>query len=202
MIKIFSRAYRHRGYGGNFRKWITTNSLKPYKSFGNGSAMRVSPVGFAFDNLEKVLEIAKKSAEVTHNHPEGIKGAQAIASAIFLAKIGKTKDEIKNFIEKQFNYDLNFTIEEIRQHFSTNATCQGSVPHSIVAFLDSTDYESAVRLAISLGGDTDTAAAMAGSIAIAYYKKMPAYIEKTAFEMLPIEFKEIVLDFEHKYGNF
>ncbi|MCX7999109.1 MAG: ADP-ribosylglycohydrolase family protein, partial [Leptospiraceae bacterium] len=192
--------YRGRGYGGNFKKWLQNNSMQPYGSFGNGSGMRVSPVGFAFNDLDTVLDVAKQSAEVTHNHPEGIKGAQAIASSIFLARQGKTKQEIKDYISKTFGYNLNFTIDEIRPTYKFDVTCQGSVPQAIVAFLDSSDFENAIRLAISIGGDSDTIACMTGGIASAYYKSIPQEIVDFVMKQLPKEFIEIIHQFDEKYG--
>jgi ADP-ribosylglycohydrolase len=142
---------------------------KPYNSYGNGSGMRVSPVGFYARSLKEALKLAEESAEVTHNHPEGIKGAQTIASAIYLARMGKSKQEIKEYIEDEFDYDLSRTCDEIRPDYCFNETCQGCCPEAIIAFLESEDYESAVRLAVSLGGDSDTIACMTGSIAAAFY---------------------------------
>jgi len=156
---------RGRGYGGSFRNWLQEDNLKPYGSYGNGSAMRASAVGFAFDDLETVLQFAKQTAEVTHNHPEGIKGAQATATAIFLARQGKSKQEIRNYITSTFNYNLDFTLNEIRPTYNFDVTCQGSVPQAIVAFLESSDFENAIRLAISIGGDSDTIACITGGIA-------------------------------------
>lgn len=164
--------YPHAGYGGMFRRWLFSMSpetRKPYNSFGNGSGMRVSPCGFYARSIEEALDLARQSAEVTHNHPEGIKGAQAIASAIFLAKRGESKPAIKDYIEKTFGYDLHRTLDEIRPDYDFDVTCQGSCPEAILAFLESNDYESAIRLAISLGGDSDTIACMAGGIAAAFY---------------------------------
>ena len=183
MYQWYARNFRNRGYGGMFRKWIDTENPQPYNSFGNGSAMRISPVGFAYDTLEETLEMAKKSAEVTHNHPEGIKGAQAIASAIFLARKGKTKEEIKNYIESTFGYDLSRTVAEIKPGYWFQETCQGSVPEAITCFLESTDYESCVRLTIWLGGDCDTTACMAGGIAEAFYG-VPDHIKSKVYEIL------------------
>ena len=174
-FKQYGRRYPHAGFGGMFRKWLNSDSLAPYYSFGNGSAMRVSPVGFAFDTIDDVLAEARRSAEVTHNHPEGIKGAQAIAAAILLARQKETKSSIKEFIEKNFGYDLSRTLEEIRPHYQFDETCQGSVPQAIIAFLESDSYEDAVRKAISLGGDSDTLACMAGGIAQAYYRTCLLY---------------------------
>jgi ADP-ribosylglycohydrolase len=199
-IRDYGRKYFDRGYGGNFRHWLLSDSLKPYGSYGNGSAMRVSAVGFAFNDIKKVLAIAKRSAEVTHDHPEGIKGAQATATAIFLARKGKTKEEIKDYITSQFNYDLNFTLDEIRATYEFDVTCQGSVPQAIVAFLESSDFESAIRLAISIGGDSDTIACIAGGIASAYYKDIPREILDFVVKRLPNEFIEIINKFDGLYG--
>ncbi len=171
--KLFGRNFPNRGYGGRFRQWLASDDLAPYQSYGNGSAMRVSPVGFAFDKLYEVLAEAKESASATHDHPEGIKGAEAIASAIFLARQGKTKEEIKTYITDTFGYNLERTIAKIRPTYTFDATCQGTVPEAIIAFLDSHNFESCIRLAVSLGGDADTLAAMAGGIAQAYYGKIP-----------------------------
>ncbi len=172
-IRAYGRRYPRRGYGGMFKEWLTHDFDEPYHSYGNGSAMRVSPVGFAFDDLEQVLEEARKSAEVTHNHPAGIAGAQAVASAIFLARQGESKDHIRRYIEDTFDYDLQRSIEQIRPDYKFDVTCQGSVPEAILAFLEAADYEQAIRLAISLGGDADTQAAIAGGIAQAFFQKIP-----------------------------
>ena len=150
-LKEYGRAYPNAGYGGMFGKWLMSETFEPYGSFGNGSAMRVSPIGFAFDDLETVLREAEKSAAVTHNHIEGIKGAQAVAAAIFLARQNKSKSEIKEFIKERFGYDLDRKLDDIRQWYRFDVTCQGSVPEAIIAFLESHDYESAVRKAVSIG---------------------------------------------------
>jgi ADP-ribosylglycohydrolase len=197
----YGRKYRGRGYGGSFIKWLQENNLKPYGSFGNGSAMRVSAVGFAFNDIETVLEVAKQSAEVTHNHPEGIKGAQATATAIFLARQGKSKQEIKDYITQTFNYNLDFTLDEIRPTYKFDETCQGSVPQAIVAFLESSDFESAIRLAISIGGDSDTIACITGGIASAYYKEIPKEIMDFVAEKLPSEYIEIMNKFDEQYNR-
>ncbi len=197
----YGRKYPDRGYGGKFYFWLQNRNLKPYGSYGNGSAMRVSPVGFAYKNMADVLRVAKKTAIVTHDHPEGIKGAQAIAAAIFLAKTRKTKNEIKNYIANTFNYDLNFTLDEIRRDYQFDVSCQGSVPQSIVAFLESKDFENAIRLAISIGGDSDTIACITGGIASAYYKDIPAKILEFVSSKLPFEFIEILNNFDEKIVN-
>lgn len=192
LMQSYGRRYPYAGYGGMFRSWLNEENPEPYYSFGNGSAMRVSPVGWAFDTLEETLDAAKKSAEVTHNHPEGIKGAQATAACIYLARTKKTKQEIKEYIESYFGYDLNRTCNEIRPNYFFDSSCQGSVPESIIAFLESSDYESAVRLAVSLGGDTDTMGAITGSIAEAYYRNIPEIIRKESKTRLPEEFIKIL----------
>lgn len=197
----YGKKYPDRGYGAQFQNWIHTQSLIPYNSFGNGSAMRVSPVGFAYNNLEKVIKIAKQSAEVSHDHPEGIKGAQAIATAVFLARIGKSRQEIKNFVKNTYIYDLDFTLDSVRPTYIFQETCQNTVPHAIVAFLESSDYESAIRLAVSLGGDSDTIACMTGGIAAAYYKEIPSNIIDAVAAKLPDEFIEIINEFEKKIIN-
>jgi len=163
--------------------------------------MRVSPVGFAFDTLDKVLEEAKSSAEVTHNHPEGIKGAQATAAAIYLARTGKSKNEIKEYIESTFKYDLSATLTEIRPGYRFDPTCQGSVPQAVIAFLESSSYEDAVRKAISLGGDTDTQACITGGIAQAYYKTIGGDIVKKARKILDAGLLAVVDAFSTKYGG-
>ena len=172
-MRAYGRKYPDRGYGGMFREWLASDDMGPYQSFGNGSAMRVSPVGWAFRELSDVMEEARCSAVVTHDHPEGVKGAQAIAVAVFLARTGASKDEMRDRIEAMFGYDLHRHIERIRPSYTFDVTCQGSVPEALIAFLDSTDVEHAIRLAISLGGDADTLACMAGAVAQAHYKKVP-----------------------------
>ena len=194
-LKAYGRRFPHAGYGGAFRKWLFSDSLLPYNSFGNGSAMRVSPVGFFFATLEQVLAEAERSAGVTHNHPEGIKGAQVTAAAIFLARHGAGKEAIKQYITKFSGYNLEQSLAEIRPHYSFDATCQGSVPQAVRAFLESADYEDALRKAISIGGDSDTIACIAGGIAQAFYKKIPTTIISKTKEILAPELLEIVEQF-------
>ena len=198
-LKEYGRKYPYAGYGGSFRVWLASASLLPYNSFGNGSAMRVSPVGFAYDTLEKVLEEAEKSAAVTHNHLEGIKGAKATAAATFLARQKESKPAIKRYVEKQFNYDLSQTLDEIRPIYDFDETCQGTVPEAIIAFLESTDYEDAVRKAVSLGGDSDTIACITGGIAQAYYGAVPSRIVKKVEQILPPDLLSIVSRFNDVY---
>lgn len=195
----FGNEYQGRGYGGKFLGWLMSRDPKPYNSWGNGSAMRVSPVGWAYDNLDDVLENAKKSAEVTHNHPEGIKGAQATAAAVFLARTGRSKDEIKKYVETTFGYDLSRTCDEIREVYEYNETCQRTVPEAITAFLESNDFEDAIRNAVSLGGDSDTLACIAGGIAQAFYKDIPEYIIENSLRLLPEELIKILEDFSQFY---
>ena len=202
-ILDYGKRYPNRGYGTSFFKWLAHDTpAPPYNSWGNGSAMRVSAVGFAYNDLDKVLKKAEKTAVVTHNHPEGIKGAQATAAAIFLARTGKNKAEIKAYIEQKFGYDLDFTLDEIRPTFPFDESCQGTVPQSIVALLESTDYDSAIRLAISLGGDSDTIACITGGIAIAFYKEMSQVIvDKIRREYLPPAFVTIIDEFDLVFNN-
>ncbi|MEE0492451.1 ADP-ribosylglycohydrolase family protein [Catenibacterium sp.] len=168
-MQSWGRRYPHEGYGGYFRRWLTARHPEPYNSFGNGSAMRVSAAGWLYDSLEKTRVVAKATANVTHNHPEGIKGAEATASAIFMARNGSSKEEIKKYIENEFHYDLNRTLDEIRPSFHMDETCQKTVPEAIIAFLEARNFEDAIRNAVSLGGDTDTLGAITGSIAEAYF---------------------------------
>ncbi len=168
-MRYYGRKYPNAGYGHKFWQWLKSPYPKPYNSFGNGSAMRVSSAAWLFQDLETVRKMARLSALVTHNHPEGIKGAEAVASAIFLARTGSTKEHIKSYIEDHFAYDLSRTCDEIRPGYQFEGSCQDSVPEAIIAFLESTGLEDAIRTAVSLGGDTDTQAAIAGSIAEAFY---------------------------------
>ena len=191
--------YSNVGYGGMFFRWLISAEPKPYNSFGNGSAMRVSPVGWFANSLEETLELAKTTAEVTHNHPEGIKGAQAVAVAVYMARNGSSKSEIRQYIQQHFpGYDLDRDCDTIRRDYRFDVTCQGSVPESIIAFLESVDYESAVQLAVSLGGDSDTMAAIAGSIAAAYYREIPDAITGQCLSKLPTEIIDIITTFAEK----
>lgn len=192
--------YPKGGYGVRFSCWLTSKNPEPYNSLGNGSAMRVSPCGMFAVTLEEALLLAKESAEVTHNHPEGIKGAQATAAAIFLAKKGKSKEEIRDYICDNF-YKLDKSLDKIRETYKYNETCMDTVPQAIVAFLESTDFEDAIRNAVSLGGDCDTLTAITGSIAWAYYRSMFATddlpeISKKALEFLPDEFVDVISEFD------
>lgn len=197
----YYRAYPHAGYGGNFRRWARRRSREPYNSWGNGSAMRVSPVGTVGDSLEEVLAESRKSAEVTHNHAEGIRGAQATAVAIFLARSGHTKADIKTHIEQNFEYDLSSRLEDIREEYTFDVSCQGSVPQSIIAFLEAESFEDTVRNAISLGGDADTMAAIAGSIAEPFYGGVPEDIRLRILSALDKRLRGIVDEFIERYGD-
>ena len=191
----YTNAYPNRLYGAGFMNWVQTGSRKPYHSWGNGSAMRVSPVGFAFNDAESVLDKARRSAEVTHNHPEGIKGAQATALSVLMARKGSSKDEVRETIAAKFEYNLNRTVEQIRPEYEFDESCQGTVPEAIIAFLDSYDYESAIRLAISLGGDADTLACITGGIASAFYGGVPREIAEPALSKLDKPLREVVDQF-------
>jgi len=181
-MRELGNMYIDAGYGGRFYEWLINDEMGPYRSFGNGSAMRVSPVAYAEETLEGVERLARWSAEVTHDHPEGIKGAQAIAGATFLARTGASKEEIREYIENNY-YDLGFTLDEIRPGYRFDVTCQGSVPQAIVCFLEAEDYEDAVRNAVSLGGDSDTIAAMAGAVAEAFFG-IPEELEEEGLRFL------------------
>lgn len=199
-LREWYRLYPERGYGPDFRRWAASEATVQGYSMGNGSAMRVSPVGFAFDSLEKVLEEARKSAEPSHGHPEGIKGAQAVASAVFFARTGSTKAAIKEYVEETFGYNLSERLNGIREYYRFDVTCPGSVPQAILAFLESDDYEDAIRKAISLGGDSDTIACIAGGIAHAFYKTIPAEIIHGVMEVLDERLKTIVIRFMERFG--
>lgn len=186
-------------YCGIFTRWIRKDDVGPYNSWGNGSAMYVTAAGFAFEIIEETLRAAQISAEVTHNHPEGIKGAQATA-AIFLARTCKSKEEIRTYITKNFGYKLNYTGEDIRLDYRFEESCQETVPQTLVALLDSKDHENAIRLTISLGGDVDTMGAITGAIAAAYYKAIPDELVKFTLDKLPQDLKDNVLEFEEKYN--
>ena len=190
-MKEWGHLYPHAGYGGRFIGWLSSPVSEPYNSFGNGSAMRVSPCGWLYDDMDETRRMARLSAEVTHNHPEGIKGAESTAAAIFMARNGSTKEEIKAYIEDEFGYDLDRTCDDIRPEYVFDVTCQGSVPESIIAFLDGNDYEDVIRNAISLGGDTDTQAAIAGSIAEAFFG-IPEEIIEQGKKFIPADMQEVI----------
>ena len=192
--------YPNCGYGGNFYYWIMYDpTKKPYNSFGNGSAMRTSACAWVANSLEEALHLAEVCAAVSHNHPEGIKGAQATTACIYLAREGKSKEEIRKYVEDNF-YELNFTIDEIRPAYTFNVTCQGSVPQAIECFLESTSYEDAIRNCISIGGDCDTTGAICGAIAEAFYG-VPNELINECRKMLPDELLNVVLEFTKCYAT-
>lgn len=192
--------FPNAGYGGTFIHWALSRSPSPYNSWGNGSAMRVSPVAWACDTIETVMEEAKRTAAVTHNHPQGIRGAQATAAAVFLARRGNGKDEIRRHIERTFSYNLDDRLDRIRQSYSFDISCQGTVPPAILAFLESEDYEDAVRNAISLGGDADTLACITGAIAEAFYGGVPEAIRAEVMNRLAPVLRGVVTAFEERFG--
>jgi ADP-ribosylglycohydrolase len=194
------RKYPHAGYGGSFIGWLRSSDPKPYNSWGNGSAMRVSPVGFAFDTIDTVLVEARRTAEISHNHPEGVKGAQATALAVFLARTARDKGKIRQEVAARFGYDLNRTVDEIRPSYGFDVSCQGTVAEALIAFLDSTSYEDAVRNAVSLGGDSDTLACITGGIAEAYYGPVPPLIRAKVKNSLTEELWAITAQFCRSYG--
>jgi ADP-ribosylglycohydrolase len=200
-LKEYYRLYPYAGYGGAFKNWAKSADTQPYFSFGNGSAMRVSPIGFAYNDLETVLKQAAYSAEVTHNHPEGIKGAQAIAASIFWARNRCSKDEIMRNVETQFGYQLNDSVEHLHQHYQFDVTCQGSVPQAIIAFVESENFEDAIRKAIYIGGDSDTIACMAGGIAHAYYGGVPEEIRNQILAKLDDHLRNIFWAFHARYPS-
>ncbi len=199
VYREYGRRYPHAGYGSGFRRWLFSEASGPYNSYGNGSAMRVSPVGFAFPSMEEVMAEAKKSAEVTHNHPEGIKGAQAAAAAVYLARQGKSRGDIKEFIERTFSYDLDRRLDSIRKTYRFDPSCQGTVPEAIIAFLESGSFEEAVRNAVSLGGDSDTLACITGAVAEAFYRKIPPEITEEARKRLTPDLLDVVDRFAARY---
>lgn len=188
-MRRYGRMYPDAGYGGNFSAWLREASPQPYNSYGNGAAMRVSPVAWLFADLEQVERYAAISAQVTHNHPEGIKGAQATAAAIFLARMGRSKEQIKAYVTDTYGYDLNRTLEEIRPTYYHVESCQQTVPEAIIAFLESDGFEDALRKAVSLGGDSDTLAAITGSIAEGAYG-IPEPLQQQALSMLDDQLRD------------
>jgi len=199
-ILRWGRRYPHAGYGGMFRRWLQSSRPVPYNSFGNGSAMRVSAVAWAFEDLETVLAEAGKSAECSHNHPEGIKGAQATAGAIFLGRKGGSKDEIRTLISGRFGYDLSASLDDLREHSTFDETCQGTVPAAAIAFLESIDFEDAIRNCVSIGGDVDTLACIAGSIAEGFYGGVPEEIQRQTILRLDGALLDETIAFAQRYG--
>ena len=200
-MQDWGKRYPYAGYGGRFRYWLRESNPKPYGSYGNGSAMRVSAAGWLYDSLERTREVARATANVTHNHPEGIKGAEATASAIYMARNGFSKEEIKEYIEREFHYNLDRILDEIRPGYHMDETCQRTVPEAIIAFLESKDFEDAIRNAVPLGGDTDTLGAITGSIAEAFYG-IPAVLIAECRSRIDEGLMTDVLDeFDHTLGR-
>ncbi|MCP4297004.1 MAG: ADP-ribosylglycohydrolase family protein [Proteobacteria bacterium] len=199
VMRRYYQKYPQAGYGSSFIDWALAPESKSYYSWGNGSAMRTSTVGHAFDTLEQVLEKAEYFASFTHDHPEGIKGAQATAAAIFFARNGISKEEIKSYIGEQFKYDLSKSLDHIRPEYEFDVSCQGTVPQAMTAFLESESYEDAIRNAISIGGDSDTLACIAGSIAEAFYGGVPADIIRKATDKLDEDLQSVINRFYKKF---
>ena len=199
-MQRLGRLYPEAGYGGSFYRWIYTYDPAPYNSWGNGAAMRVSPCGFAAATLDEAKALARAVTEVSHDHPEGLKGAEAVAVAVYLAKTGKPKEEIKSYIEANY-YQLDFTLDGIRPSYTFDVSCQGSVPQALEAFFEADGFEDTVRNAVSVGGDSDTLAAIAGGAAEAYYG-IPQQIRETALTFLDAEQCSILRAFEAKYGVY
>ena len=198
-LKRFYYWYPNGGYGSSFHQWALDKNSEPYNSWGNGAAMRISPVGYVYNDLDIVLEKAEEFTRITHNHPEGIKGGQATAAAIFLSRTGKSKALIKEYIETKFQYDLSKHVDEIRQSYTFDVSSQGTVPQAIRAFIDSVDFEDALRTAVSLGGDTDTLACITGGIAQAFYRGVPESIQSKVYAILDKRLGKITQDFMGQY---
>ena len=197
-MQLVGRRYRDRGYGGTFIRWLVTDDPPPYNSFGNGSAMRVSPVAWAAESLEEALRFSDAVTAVSHNHPEGMKGARAVTACVYLARTGEDKETIRDYVRKHY-YPLNESLTEIRPGYSFDVTSQGSVPQAIQAFLEAESFEDAIRNAVSLGGDSDTQGAIAGSIAGPYFG-IPKVLREKAITYLPEDLKEILTGFESLFG--
>ncbi len=195
LMRDYYRRYPQGGYGGRFHDWARNPAAGPYNSFGNGAAMRISPVGFAFGSLKQTLEAALRATEVTHNHPEGLKGAQSVAAGIYLARSGHDKAFIRDYVEATFHYDLSRTLDEIRPDYEFNESCQETVPQAFTAFLESADFEDAIRNAISLGGDSDTLACITGSLAEAFYGGVPAGIGEQVMARLDAPLRDVTMRF-------
>lgn len=188
-------------YGGSFKQWASSTDPKPYNSFGNGAAMRISPVGFACSSLDEALDAAREFTAVTHDHPEGIRGGQAAAASVYLARTGAAKEDIREYIEREFGYDLSVSLDDLRPRYGFDVTCQGTVPPAIRAFLESDDWESAVRNAVSLGGDADTLACIAGGIAQAFYGGIPETVETRVYGILDPTLGAVTREFMKRYAG-
>jgi ADP-ribosylglycohydrolase len=199
LMRRYYRNYPDAGYGSNFLRWSQSEGASPCFSWGNGAAMRISPVAWSCDSLEEVLQRAAHYCNPTHGHPEGIKGAQATAAATYLGRVGASKLEIRQFVTDRFSYELSRSCDEIRPGYSFDVSCQGSVPQAITAFLESTDFETAIRLAVSLGGDSDTIACITGGIAEAFYGGVPELIAKRTLEFLDEPLRRVTTEFKAKF---
>lgn len=197
-LKVFGNKYPNAGYGARFLDWLFQESSEAYGSWANGSAMRVSPCAWVADSLDEAQDLAKNSAIVTHNHPDAVKGALATCDAIYLARVGAKKDEIRNHVEVRYGYDLSVSLDEIRPSYKFDVSCRGSVPESIICFLEAEDFEDTIRNAVSLGGDADTQAAIAGSIASAYWE-IPKNISFKAIHHLDYFLLDVIIDFEETF---
>lgn len=193
-MQYFGGKYPLAGYGFNFRQWLAAENPMPYNSWGNGSAMRVSSVGWLYPTLAETLAVAKLSAEVSHNHPLGVAGAQSVAAAIFLLRKGESREQVRDYITKTFGYNFKFTIEEIRPTYTFDISCQGSVPQAMTAFWEAQNFEDCIRKAVSIGGDSDTIAAIAGSMAEAYFA-IPQTMVTKALEYLDDELLTVYKEF-------
>ena len=200
LLHTYYGSFPDRGYGIRFHHWAHERRREPYQSYGNGAAMRVSPVGFAFDTIQEVLDWSERSAAVSHDHPEGIRGAQATAAAVFYARQMEDKGEIQRLLESQFGYDLTTTLDQIRPTYGFDESCQGTVPQALRAFIESTSYEDAIRNAISLGGDADTLACIAGGVAEAYYKRIPSDIILNATQRLDVNLAAVIDRFRNEFA--
>lgn len=198
-MQELGRIYKNAGYGGTFIHWLQEKNPKPYGSFGNGAAMRVGPCGFAAGSIDEAKQLSEMVTHVSHNHPEGLKGAEAIAVSVFLARTGRTKDEIRKYVGDHY-YQIHFTLDEIRPSYRFDVSCQGSVPVALEAFFEASDFEDAVRNAISVGGDSDTIAAMAGAVAEAYYG-VPEELIYSTMDYLDACEAEILYDFEKRFPS-
>ena len=199
-MQHYGRLFPDAGYGGMFRHWLRSNNPQPYGSYGNGSAMRVSSTAWLFDDLDTVRHMARLSAEVSHNHPEGIKGAEAVASAIYLARTGSSKDDIHAYMDKEFEYSLVLTCDEIRPNYHHVESCQETVPEAITAFLEGESFEDVIRTAVSLGGDCDTLTAIAGSIAEGFYG-VPAHLKLECWCRIPKQLADVLHQFDNHIYN-
>lgn len=200
LFHTYVLSYPLAGYGSSFFKWALDRSRVPYRSYGNGAAMRISPVGYAYDDLKEALEMAEKVTSVTHNHPEAIKAAKAVVTAIVLSRKGFEKEEIREQIEKTYGYNLRRSLEEIRPDYTFDTSCQGSVPEAIISFLEAADFVDAIRNAVSLGGDADTMACVAGGIAQAYFGEIPPFMRKKALQILDVNLKAVLISFCKRFN--